>query len=181
MPGDFEFAGDGDEVLKMKNSKHQIPNSKQIPNPKFQSVILPTAAFESWETFDTASAAMILREGAQSSGNGHPYDLEERTAQFGEAVIRFIKKVPRNPPNDRLIGQLPGCATSVGANYREANEPVSRKDFLLSIGRCLKEAKETQFFLRMIATSEPHLATEARALYREAKEFVLIFSSMRRK
>ena len=83
--------------------------------------------------------------------------------------------------NDRLIGRLAGCGTSVGANYREANEPVSKKDFLHCIGRCLKEAKETQFFLRMVAASEPQLAEEARVLYRETKELVLIFSSMRRK
>lgn len=122
---------------------------------------------------------MLLHEG--TCGNGRPYDLEERTAQFGEAVIRFIKKIPRGPDNDRLISQLVGCGTSVGANYHEANEPMSKKDFRHSIRRCLKEAKETKFFLRMIVTSEPHLADEGRILYREAKELILIFSSMYRK
>jgi four helix bundle protein len=66
----------------------------------------------------------------------------------------------------------------VGANYCEANEGVSRKDFHCIIGRCRKEAKETKFFLRMIAASEPSIAAEARDLFREAKELHLIFCAM---
>jgi four helix bundle protein len=111
----------------------------------------------------------------------HAFDLEERTARFGEAVIYFVKKTSRGPVNDRLIGQFVGCGTSIGANYCEANEAVSKKDFKCTIGRCVKEAKETKFFLRMIAASEPRLADEARQLYREAKELHLIFASMYRK
>ena len=120
----------------------------------------------------------------KESGNGdqrHEFDLEERTAQFGEALIRFCKKIPRAPENNRLIDQLVGCGTSVGANYCEANEGVSKKDFKYSVGRCAKEAKETKFFLRMIAASEPTLAADARKLYREASELLLIFVSMYRK
>lgn len=111
----------------------------------------------------------------------HAFDLEERTATFGEAIVRFAKKIPRNPANDRLIGQIVGCGTSVGANYCEANEGVSKKDFRCTIGRCVKEAKETKYFLRLIAAAEPKLADEARALYREAKELHLIFASIFRK
>lgn len=111
----------------------------------------------------------------------HAFDLEERTAKFGEAIIHFCKKVPRAPENDRLIDQLAGCSTSVGANYCEANERVSKKDFRNTIGRCVKEAKEAKFFLRMIAASEPKLPEEAGALYREAKELHLIFASIYRK
>jgi four helix bundle protein len=158
----------------MQNPKSQNPKSKKIPKINYQK--LPDLG--SWDELDKGDA-MLLCEGA--SGNGHPYDLEERTAQFGEAVIRFIKKVPRGPDNDRLISQLVGCGTSVGANYHEANEPMSKKDFLHSIRRCIKEAKETKYFLRMVVTSEPQLANEARILYREAKELILIFSSMTRK
>ena len=80
-----------------------------------------------------------------------------------------------------MISQLVGCGTSVGANYCEANEGVSKKDFKNTIGRCVKEAKETRFFLRVIATAEPGLAGEARKLYREAKELHLIFASIFRK
>jgi four helix bundle protein len=128
------------------------------------------------------SEALTLSE--LPTGNGpmrHAFDLEDRTACFGEAIIRFVKRIPRGPENDRLIDQLVGCSTSIGANYCEANEGVSKKDFKNTIGRCVKEAKETKFFLRMIAASEPHLADEARQLYREAKELHLIFASIYRK
>jgi len=100
---------------------------------------------------------------AVHDGNGtnvasrHPFDLEERTARFGEAIIRLCKKITRSPVNDRLIAQLVGCGTSAGANYCEANGRASKKDFLYSISRCKKEAHETKFFLRMIATAEPSL------------------------
>ena len=129
-----------------------------------------------------SSDAFLLND-APSVGNSsrHAFDLEERTAKFGEEIIRFIKRIPRNAENNRLIGQLAGCGTSVGANYCEANEGVSKKDFKCTIGRCVKEAKETKFFLRMIAASEPKLAEEARVLYREAKELHLIFASIFRK
>lgn len=116
-----------------------------------------------------------------NSPQRHAFDLEERTAQFGEAIIRFCKRIPHTPENNRLIDQLAGCSTSIGANYCEANEGVSKKDFKNTIGRCVKEAKETKFFLRMIAASEPDLADSARGLYREAKELHLIFASIYRK
>jgi four helix bundle protein len=127
-------------------------------------------------------AAPRLNE--QSNGNNQssrPFELEERTAQFGEAIVQFAKRIPRDPANDRLIGQLVGCGTSVGANYCEADERVSKKDFRNTIGRCVKEAKETKYFLRLIAAAEPRLAAEARELYREAKELHLIFASIYRK
>ena len=108
------------------------------------------------------SEAWALSESSNKGSQRHVFDLEERTAQFAETIIRFCKKVPRAPENNRLIGQLVGCSTSVGANYCEGNEGVSKKDFKNTIGRCVKEAKETKFFLRMIAASEPKLADEAR-------------------
>ena len=100
---------------------------------------------------------------------------------FGEAIVTFSKTIPRNSTNNRLIDQLVGCGTSVGANYCEANEGVSKKDFRNTIGRCVKEAKETKYFLRMVAAAEPTLSAEARALYREAKELHLISASIYRK
>ncbi|MCW5551646.1 MAG: four helix bundle protein [Verrucomicrobiae bacterium] len=111
----------------------------------------------------------------------HPFDFEERTAVFGESIIRFSKRIPRGPGNDRLINQIVGSGTSVGANFCEANDCVSKKDFRYTAKRCLKEAKETRFFLRMIAASEPSLAEEARRLYREAAELIRILATMCRK
>ena len=122
---------------------------------------------------------LVLNDGPNGNATPrHPFDLEERTAVFGEAIIRFTHKIPRSPGNDRLIGQLVGCGTSVGANYCEANGRVSRKDFALSISRCAKEAHETKFFLRMVAAAEPGLAVEARAHYREANELHRIFAKI---
>ena len=125
---------------------------------------------------------MVLNDGpVKAAGGRHPFDLLERTAVFGERIVRFSRMIPLGPTNDRLIDQLVGCGTSIGANYCEANEGVSKKDFRHPISRCVKEAKEAKFFLRMIVASEPQLADEARALYREANELLLIFCSMYRK
>ena len=126
------------------------------------------------------STACGLREGSALPPE-KPYDSDERTALFGESVVRFAKTISRGPGNDRLINQLVGVGTSLGANYAEASETVSRKDFKYAISRCVKEAKETRFFLRMVAAAEPQRADEARNLYREARELHLIFASMYRK
>ena len=109
------------------------------------------------------------------------FDLEERTAKFGEAIIRFAKKIPRSPVNNRIIDQLVGAGTSVGANYCEADDAVSKKDFRNKIGTCQKEAKEAKFWLRMVATAEEGLKDEARTLWQEMKELHLIFCSILRK
>jgi four helix bundle protein len=106
------------------------------------------------------------------------YDLEERTARFGEAIIDFAKTIPLNPVTNRIINQLVGAGTSVGANYIEADEPVSKKEFLKSIGTCRKEARETKHFLRMIVRAVPELKPQARTLWLEAKELHLIFSKI---
>lgn len=108
------------------------------------------------------------------------YDLHERTARFGEAVLCFLKKVPDNAINRRLVSQLVGASTSIGANYCEADEAVSRKDFCLKISICRKEAREAQFFLRMMATAEERYKDEVRTLWREARELHLIFCAIHR-
>ncbi len=108
------------------------------------------------------------------------YDLEERTARFGEHVIAFAKRIPASPVNLPLISQLVRAATSVGANYCEANDAGSRKDFRHKISLCRKEAKESKHWLRMIAAAEEELRDEARRLWQEAKELNLIFSAILR-
>ena len=78
---------------------------------------------------DARNDAFVLREDSPTHPNGrHPFDLEERTAVFGEKIVRFSKKIPRDPTNNRLIDQLVGAGTSIGANYCEANDCVSQKD-----------------------------------------------------
>jgi four helix bundle protein len=106
------------------------------------------------------------------------YDLEERTARFGESVIDFAKSIPRGPTTDRIVSQLVGAGTSVGANYVEADDSVSKKEFLKCIGTCKKEARETKHFLRMAVRAIPELKTEARKLWMEARELHLIFAKI---
>jgi four helix bundle protein len=114
-------------------------------------------------------------------GGRQKFDLEERTARFGESVIAFGKKIPRNPVTLSLIGQLVRSGTSVGANYCEADDAVSKKDFRNKIGTCKKGARETKYWLRMIGGAEPDMKGEARLLWQEAKELHLIFASILRK
>jgi four helix bundle protein len=106
------------------------------------------------------------------------FDLQERTARFGEAIIHFAKKIPKSPQNTPLISQIVRCGTSIGANYCEADDAVSRKEFHNKIGTCKKEAKETKFFLRMIAAAEDSLRDDARLLWKEARELHLIFCAI---
>ncbi len=109
------------------------------------------------------------------------YDLEERTAKFGEAVIQFCRKLPVDKVTERLIPQLVAAGTSVGANYAEADDAVSPADFANKIGICKKESRETKHFLRMIVVAVPDSVDEARLLWQEAKELNLIFNAIYRK
>lgn len=116
-----------------------------------------------------------------SDSHGKPlFDLEERTAQFGEAVIDFAKMVPLSPITRRLIDQLIGAGTSIGANYCEADDAVSKKDFRHKIAICKKESRETKFFIRMIVKAVPELREPAKPLWQEAKELHLIFAKIYR-
>jgi four helix bundle protein len=119
--------------------------------------------------------AGVVREEADTK---RVYDLEERTARFGEAIIDFAKTIPQDAVTNRLISQLVAAGTSVGANYVEADDAVSKKEFLKSIGTYRKEARETKDFLRMIVRAVPELKPEARILWFEAKELHLIFSKI---
>jgi four helix bundle protein len=109
-----------------------------------------------------------------------PFDLIERTARFGEDLIRFAKTIPSTPVARPLVSQLVRSATSIGANYCEANDAESKADFRHKIGLCRKESAETKYWLRMIASAVPELRDGAAALWNEAKELNLIFGKIRR-
>src|SRR5262245_50250249 len=110
------------------------------------------------------------------------FDVEERTARFGEAIIEFAKRIPQNPVTLPLISQLVRAGTSVGANYREADDAVSKKkDFRFKIGTCKKESRESKHWLRMVAAAAETTKEEARTLWQEAKELHLIFAAIYRK
>jgi four helix bundle protein len=116
-----------------------------------------------------------------TSTSKRQFDLEERTAKFGEAVIRFCKLLPSTIITNPLISQCVRAGTTVGANYCEADDAVSRKEFRQKIGYCKKETRETKHWLRMIAVAEPGFAEKARPLWREAHELQLIFATIFRK
>jgi four helix bundle protein len=109
------------------------------------------------------------------------YDLEERTAKFGEEIIKFAKKIPKNSVTIPLISQLVKSGTSIGANYCEADDAESNRDFQHKIGICKKEARESKHWLRMIVIACPELKEEAERLWQEAKELNLIFNSINNK
>ena len=107
-------------------------------------------------------------------------DLEQRTKRFSLAVIRFCSALPRTREADVLGKQLLRSATSIGANYREANRGVSRADFANKIGTVQKEASETQYWLELLIESE--IAKErAVMLHKEATELLAIFTSIGKK
>ncbi len=106
------------------------------------------------------------------------YDLEERTAKFGEDVIDFVRTLKRNEINRPLISQIIRSATSIGANYMEANQASSKKDFKNKIRLCRKEANETKHWLRMISKANPEKQNDCRKLWKEAHELTLIFAKI---
>lgn len=116
-----------------------------------------------------------------NDSNIKKYDLEERTAKFGEEAIKFCKKIPRGPLTDPLITQLIKCTTSVGANYCEADDAESKQDFRHKIGICKKESREAKHFIRMVVIAIPELKDDARVLWQEAKELNLIFNTIYKK
>jgi four helix bundle protein len=107
-------------------------------------------------------------------------DLQERTAKFGESVILYARRLPVNPVTRCLIDQMVRAGTSVGANYCEADDAESRRDFRHKVSICLKEVKEVRHWLRMMAAAVPESRTDAASLWREARELNLILATIRR-
>ena len=116
----------------------------------------------------------------QSPNVKRNYDLAERTSKFGTEIIIFIKKIKENNINKPIINQLIRAATSIGANYMEADCAESKKDFMHKIGISKKEAKETTHWLHMLAVAEPSEVPACRKLWQEAHELTLIFSAITR-
>jgi four helix bundle protein len=110
------------------------------------------------------------------------YDLEERTFQFAKDVRTFVKTLPRTLANEQDIRQLVRASGSVGANYIEANESLSKKDFMMRIKISRKEAKESRYWLRLLDAGEKESLDKARgSLIQEATELMNIFGSIVRK
>lgn len=110
--------------------------------------------------------------------NENSYDLEERTAKFGESVLDLCKAIKVPVINQSIIRQLIRSATSIGANYMEANGASSRKDFANKIHLCKKEAQETKHWLRMLARTNPELKEKIAVLWDECQQLTMIFAKI---
>src|SRR3990167_3933677 len=106
------------------------------------------------------------------------YDLEERTAKFGEQVISFCRSIKSDKLADPILNQMLRAGTSIGANYMEANGASSKKDFQNKIFICKKEAQETKHWLRMAKSFMPEKAPAVDSLWKEAQELTLIFQEI---
>ena len=109
------------------------------------------------------------------------YDLEERTLRFAKGVISLCRKLDKDLLDRELVKQLVRSAGSVGANYREANESLSKKDFVYRIKICRKEAKESSYWLDLLHDGNSIHKVELDSLMREAVELKKIFSSIAEK
>ena len=112
-------------------------------------------------------------------GGAKPRDLEDRTFRFAESVRAFVKQLPRTVSNAEDVRQLVRASGSVAANWIEADEALSKKDFVMRVKICRKEAKESRLFLRLIdAGLNKENWGKRDALAAEARELVLIFSKI---
>jgi four helix bundle protein len=106
------------------------------------------------------------------------YDLEERTKLFSKEIIGFLIKIKKSIINENIIKQLIRSATSVGANYCEANGASSKKDFKNKIYICRKEIQETKYWLELLAKTNQEEVNSLRKLWQEAHELTLIFNKI---
>ncbi len=106
------------------------------------------------------------------------FDLEKRTTTFAKEVVKLCRALPVDPINNRLTGQAVGSAGSIGANYREANDALSKKDFVLRLKIARKEAKETIHWLELIIEANQNKETNVSPLIKECGELKNILSAI---
>jgi len=107
-----------------------------------------------------------------------PYNLEDRTLEFARAVIKLCKKLPNDIVNIKLIGQLVNASGSIGANYREANEALGKKDFAHRMRISRKECKESSYWMELLKEANPQFTEEIHGLFQESKELRNIFTAI---
>jgi len=110
--------------------------------------------------------------------NKPKFDLEERTTNFARKIVKLCKSLPRNPINDRIVGQLVGSSGSIGANYREANDALGKKDFVMRLKISRKESKEAAHWLILLADANVERTVDIKELESEANEYKNIFSAI---
>jgi four helix bundle protein len=110
--------------------------------------------------------------------NSKQYDLEERTLKFSKNIIEFASILPQTVANGETIKQIIRSSGSVGANYIEANEALSKKDFIMRIKICRKEAKETRYWLNLFQMNGIEYEKKRQLLIGEATELMKIFGAI---
>lgn len=111
-------------------------------------------------------------------GKSKQYDLEERTLLFAKEVIGFSNQLPKTLANVEILKQVIRSSGSVGANYIEANEALSKKDFVMRIKICRKESKETRYWLRLLELGSDGLEEKRQSLVNESTEIMKIFGAI---
>jgi four helix bundle protein len=116
---------------------------------------------------------------SQYNGDSPRYDLEDRTYEFAKAVRAFVKRLPRTICNIEDVKQVVRSSGSVGANYIEANDSLSRKDFLMRVRICRKESKESRYWLRLLDTRDSSdLDKDRTRMIDEADQLMKIFGAI---
>jgi four helix bundle protein len=110
--------------------------------------------------------------------NAKQYDLEERTLKFAKEVIEFVKTLPKTPANVEITKQVIKSSGSIGANYIEANESLSKKDFVMRIKICRKESKESSYWLKLDEVKNSGSENHREMLIEESMQLTKIFSSI---
>ncbi len=107
-----------------------------------------------------------------------PYNLEDRTLEFAKSVIKLCQKMPQNVVNTKLVGQLVNSSGSVGANYREANEALGKKDFAHRLRISRKECKESTYWLELLKEANEKFSSEIDLLIAESREIRNILTAI---
>lgn len=127
---------------------------------------------------ETSKLKVQNSDKSQIANSQTTFDLEERLGKFGENIILFCKSIKQDNIINPLVSQIVRSATSVGANYCEANNASSKKDFRNKVCIAKKEAQETKHWLRMLKAAAPERADELRVFWKESHELVLILQSI---
>lgn len=156
--------------------KSQAPNPNAHSSPKAPKP-------KKTQRVEIVAEAQADYHGGQTSDQRQKrrFDLEERTAKFGEEIIRAIRALKQDEINRPLISQVVRSATSIGANYLEADGTMTKKDFCHRIGICIRETKETKHWLRMLATANAAQKPVLRKLWQEAHELNMILAAIANK
>ena len=137
----------------------KVANSNQVKNSKYET--LNSKQYQN-----------------PNDRNSKYYDLEERTFKFPKEIIKFINRLPKTMVNLEIIKQVIRSAGSVGANYIEANEALSKKDFTMRIKICRKEIKESIYWLKLLEISKNEINEKRKMLVKEAVELMKIFGAI---